>query len=211
MLLRSTPPPIVPVADLRRSVEFLVVGAGPTGLGAAQRFDELGVDWHLVEAAADAGGLAGSFTDEAGFYVGLRRPCPALALRLVRPGDGPRARRGRLAGAPETQLDLDPRAFRALSVPAAPAPSRYGRTVRGPCRTARGGRGPGGRCRDAGALRRVAGSLVWHPRSPTSSCGLTTAKCGSSHSTSWITGGLVIEWPCPMWTDLRSPSPNTPR
>ncbi len=67
MLLRSTPPPIVPVADLRRSVEFLVVGAGPTGLGAAQRFDELGVDWHLVEAAADAGGLAGSFTDEAGF------------------------------------------------------------------------------------------------------------------------------------------------
>jgi len=50
-----------------RSVEVLVVGAGPTGLGAAQRFEEAGADWALVEADAGAGGLAGSFIDDAGF------------------------------------------------------------------------------------------------------------------------------------------------
>jgi protoporphyrinogen oxidase len=46
----------------------LVLGAGPTGLGAAWRLRELGHDDHLVvEAAAGPGGLAASVTDEAGF------------------------------------------------------------------------------------------------------------------------------------------------
>ncbi|MBI5154290.1 FAD-dependent oxidoreductase [Candidatus Poribacteria bacterium] len=48
--------------------KYLIIGAGPTGLGAARRLEELGQhDWLLVERQAEAGGLAGSFTDDAGF------------------------------------------------------------------------------------------------------------------------------------------------
>src|SRR5437588_12945856 len=46
----------------------LILGAGPTGLGAAWRLHELGhADWLLLERAPYAGGLAASFTDDAGF------------------------------------------------------------------------------------------------------------------------------------------------
>src|SRR6266581_4947600 len=49
-------------------VETLIVGAGPTGLGAAWRLDTLGHDsWRLYEAEPVAGGLASSVTDERGF------------------------------------------------------------------------------------------------------------------------------------------------
>jgi len=47
---------------------FLILGAGPTGLGAARRLQELGVhDWQIVEAAPEPGGLATSFVDKKGF------------------------------------------------------------------------------------------------------------------------------------------------
>lgn len=47
---------------------MLIVGAGPTGLGAAWRLHEAGVDeWELIEASAAAGGLASSFVDDLGF------------------------------------------------------------------------------------------------------------------------------------------------
>jgi protoporphyrinogen oxidase len=53
---------------------ILIIGAGPTGLGAAWRLDSLarqGVvgadDWLLCEAEEQAGGLAGSVIDEHGF------------------------------------------------------------------------------------------------------------------------------------------------
>ncbi len=50
------------------NVEFLIIGAGPTGLGAARRLQELGVgEWALLERGADAGGLASSFVDKNGF------------------------------------------------------------------------------------------------------------------------------------------------
>lgn len=57
------------------SVDILIVGAGPTGLGAAWRLTELaargrlpgGVSWCLVEAADAPGGLARSSTDALGF------------------------------------------------------------------------------------------------------------------------------------------------
>lgn len=45
----------------------LVLGAGPTGLGAALRSLELGADTLILEAAESAGGLARSIRDVAGF------------------------------------------------------------------------------------------------------------------------------------------------
>ena len=46
---------------------ILILGAGPTGLGAAWRLAELATDdWLLLEAAPQAGGLAASFVREAG-------------------------------------------------------------------------------------------------------------------------------------------------
>jgi protoporphyrinogen oxidase len=48
--------------------DILILGAGPTGLGAAWRLQELRhTNWTLVEASNHAGGLASSFTDEMGF------------------------------------------------------------------------------------------------------------------------------------------------
>ncbi len=47
---------------------IVVIGAGPTGLGAAHRLCELGHrDFDLYEASAEVGGLARSVVDEAGF------------------------------------------------------------------------------------------------------------------------------------------------
>jgi len=53
---------------MTRTTDILVVGAGPTGLGAAWRLDQLGhADWLLCEASSHAGGLAGSEVDAHGF------------------------------------------------------------------------------------------------------------------------------------------------
>ncbi len=47
---------------------LIIIGAGPTGLGAGWRLHELNHnDWLIVEAAAEAGGLARSFVDDKGF------------------------------------------------------------------------------------------------------------------------------------------------
>jgi protoporphyrinogen oxidase len=47
---------------------FLVIGAGPTGLGAGYRLQELGIDrFQLIDQHAYLGGLATSFKDAAGF------------------------------------------------------------------------------------------------------------------------------------------------
>jgi protoporphyrinogen oxidase len=49
-------------------VKYLIIGAGPTGLGAANRLAELGEnDFLVLERHPYAGGLAASFTDPAGF------------------------------------------------------------------------------------------------------------------------------------------------
>lgn len=47
--------------------EYLIIGGGPTGLGAATRLQEKGLDWALLEAENFFGGLAHSFKDEKGF------------------------------------------------------------------------------------------------------------------------------------------------
>lgn len=52
-------------------VDVLVIGAGPTGIGAATRLHERGTDWLLVEAAAGPGGMATSITDDQGFVWDL--------------------------------------------------------------------------------------------------------------------------------------------
>jgi len=48
--------------------KIVIIGAGPTGLGAGYRLGELGHDdWTILEANDYVGGLATSFTDAAGF------------------------------------------------------------------------------------------------------------------------------------------------
>jgi protoporphyrinogen oxidase len=47
---------------------IVILGAGPTGLGAAYRLQELGhTDWDIYERSDHVGGLASSFTDDKGF------------------------------------------------------------------------------------------------------------------------------------------------
>jgi protoporphyrinogen oxidase len=46
---------------------FLVVGAGPTGIGAAVRLTELGIDHLVVDAGERIGGMSASITDAEGF------------------------------------------------------------------------------------------------------------------------------------------------
>jgi protoporphyrinogen oxidase len=50
-----------------RHVSHLIIGAGPTGVGAAHRLDELNVDYLLVESNDRPGGMARSITDAHGF------------------------------------------------------------------------------------------------------------------------------------------------
>ena len=53
---------------IMKSGKIVIIGAGPTGLGAAWRLNEAGYDnWQLVESTDHAGGLASSFVDEKGF------------------------------------------------------------------------------------------------------------------------------------------------
>jgi len=48
--------------------KILIVGGGPTGLGAAWRLHELGYsDWELIERDTSVGGLAASRVDDQGF------------------------------------------------------------------------------------------------------------------------------------------------
>ena len=47
---------------------YLILGAGPTGLGAARQLHKSGcTDWALLEASSDPGGLARSYVDSKGF------------------------------------------------------------------------------------------------------------------------------------------------
>lgn len=51
-----------------RKVDYLIVGAGPTGLGAAHRLKKLGISSFLVlESTGRVGGLSASYRDNAGF------------------------------------------------------------------------------------------------------------------------------------------------
>ena len=53
---------------MSESDAILIAGAGPTGLGAAYRLQELGYeDFRVLEASDRPGGLATSYTDPQGF------------------------------------------------------------------------------------------------------------------------------------------------
>ncbi len=55
-----------------KKIGILVLGGGPTGLGAAHRLKELGFsDWMLLEQAGRLGGLASSEVDSQGFVWDL--------------------------------------------------------------------------------------------------------------------------------------------
>jgi protoporphyrinogen oxidase len=52
----------------RDAGRILIVGAGPTGIGAAYRLKKLGyTNFRVIEASSTAGGLASSYTDDKGF------------------------------------------------------------------------------------------------------------------------------------------------
>ena len=92
----------------RSSPRIVVIGAGPTGLGAAHRLQELGHDDFVVlEANAEVGGLARSVVDDAGFTFDIgghvlfshygyydrvvdRRCARASPRSCATPGSGPR-------------------------------------------------------------------------------------------------------------------------
>src|SRR5690349_5221920 len=52
----------------KKHFKYVIIGAGPTGIGAAYRLKELGeTDFCVLEKANYVGGLATSFTDAKGF------------------------------------------------------------------------------------------------------------------------------------------------
>ena len=55
-----------------QSVDILIVGAGPTGLGAASRLQQLNQkDWLLIDAFSEAGGLACTDITPEGFLFDM--------------------------------------------------------------------------------------------------------------------------------------------
>ena len=55
-----------------QEVDILVVGSGPTGLGAASRLNQLGVNnWLLIDSEPEAGGLACTDVTKEGFYFDM--------------------------------------------------------------------------------------------------------------------------------------------
>jgi len=56
------------MAPAPKEIEVLIIGAGPTGLGAAKRLNHLKhKSWHVVDSFEDAGGLASTDVDPQGF------------------------------------------------------------------------------------------------------------------------------------------------
>ena len=58
--------PAISPDDLDKA-KIVIVGAGPTGLGAAHRLQELGIPFKMFEKEPHPGGLASSFVDDNGF------------------------------------------------------------------------------------------------------------------------------------------------
>ncbi|CAG1022279.1 partial 4,4'-diapophytoene desaturase (4,4'-diaponeurosporene-forming), partial [Patescibacteria group bacterium] len=51
-----------------RMKKIIILGAGPTGLGATHRLHEIGYEnWNIYEKNNYVGGLSASFSDKQGF------------------------------------------------------------------------------------------------------------------------------------------------
>ncbi|WVQ68663.1 uncharacterized protein L199_006872 [Kwoniella botswanensis] len=59
---------VIPNGDQVVEIETLVIGAGPTGLGAATRLDQLGRSFIIADSADAPGGLASTDVTSEGFY-----------------------------------------------------------------------------------------------------------------------------------------------
>ncbi|CAM1506210.1 Fc.00g058510.m01.CDS01 [Cosmosporella sp. VM-42] len=58
---------------LPSSIGTLIIGAGPTGLGAAYYLNDVGDrDWIIIDASSGPGGMAATFIDEKGFHWDTR-------------------------------------------------------------------------------------------------------------------------------------------
>ena len=66
--------------------KIVIIGAGPTGLGAAYRLKELGYkNFHMYDRLGHLGGLASSYTDSAGFTWDTSPTALACARMSIRP------------------------------------------------------------------------------------------------------------------------------
>lgn len=66
--VQGSPSDLLRADTAAREPRILIIGAGPTGLGAAYRLKELGYrNFRLVDRHPYIGGLASSFTDDQGF------------------------------------------------------------------------------------------------------------------------------------------------
>ncbi|WWC63703.1 uncharacterized protein I303_106308 [Kwoniella dejecticola CBS 10117] len=65
---RSTAESDTSFEDEITEMETLVIGAGPTGLGAATRLDQLGRPFIIADSADAPGGLASTDVTSEGFY-----------------------------------------------------------------------------------------------------------------------------------------------
>lgn len=96
-------------------VETLIVGAGPTGLGAAWQLSSRGeASWPTCEVESAPGDLASSVVDEHG-YLGSREARPVQLRSPFQRSNRwpPRTRRLDIPGT--QRLGLDARCFRSVS------------------------------------------------------------------------------------------------
>jgi len=98
----------------------VILGSGPTGLGAGYRLLELGHEnFPIYERGRSGRRSRDLLPGRAGLYVGHRWACPVFALRLLRPADGQSAEpacRSRLADPRARILGMDRRPLCAVSV-----------------------------------------------------------------------------------------------
>ena len=72
------------VLQKKKQVGVLVVGAGPTGLGAATRLHQHGkTDWLLIDQAPEPGGLACTDVTPEGFLFDMGGARHLLALQVL--------------------------------------------------------------------------------------------------------------------------------
>ena len=66
--------------------KIVIIGAGPTGLGAGYRLKELGYsNFEIYDSLDHAGGLASSYNDSGRLHLGRRRPRDVQSLQILRP------------------------------------------------------------------------------------------------------------------------------